>query len=160
VYTVTFSGTITAAGGDVDLLSLQPADDKPVKLRGLLLSQSTEVGDAAEEGLRITVRRMGATFTVGSGGSLITAAAPVQDSADIVWGFVARCNDTTVATTSGTNQVLVDLAWNNRASPYELCFPDTPFSCKAKQGEGLIIRQESSLLDDMSASYTFWIEEE
>lgn len=159
VYTIPYTGTITAAGGDTDLLSLQPATNKPVKLRGLLLSQITEVGDTGEEGLRVTIRRMGATFTVGSAGSLITAAAPVHDSADIVWGFTARCNDTTVATTSGTNQVLCEVGWNNRASPYEMWFPDPVFAPHAKQAEGLIVKLETVLIDDMTGCFTFWVEE-
>lgn len=159
VYAITYTGTITTAGGDTDLLSLQPADDKPVKLRGLLLSQTTEVGDTGEEGLRVTIRRMGATFTVGSGGSAITAVAPVHDSADIVWGFTARCNDTTVATTSGTNQVLIEVGWLNRQSPYEMWFPDVPFAPHVKQAEGLVVKLETTLLDDMTGCFTFWVEE-
>ena len=160
VYAVTYTGTITTAGADTDLLSLAPADDKPCKLRGMLLSQITEVGDTGEEGLRITIRRMGATFTVGSGGSAITAVASLQDSADTVWGFTARCNDTTVATTSGTNQVLVEMGWLNRASPYEMWFPDVPFAPKVKQAEGLIVRLETTLIDDMTGCFTFYVEEE
>lgn len=159
IYTVTYNGTVTAAGGDTDLLSLQPADDKPVKVRGLLLSQISETGDTAEEGLRMTIRRMGATFTPGTAGSALTAAAPVHDSADIVWGFTARANDTGVATTSGTNQVLVEIGWLNRMSPYELWFPDLAFSPHAKQGEGLVIRQETTLVDDMTICITAWVEE-
>jgi hypothetical protein len=160
IYSVVYTGTITTAGADTDLLSLQPADDRPCKLRGMLLSQITEVGDTGEEGLRITIRRMGATFTVGSGGSAITAVASLQDSADTVWGFTARCNDTTVATTSGTNQVLVELGWLNRMSPYEMWFPDVPFAPKVKQGEGLVVKLETTLIDDMTGCFTFYVEEE
>ena len=160
IYTVVYNGTITAAGTDTDLLSVQPASNKPVKLRGLLLSQASEVGDAQEEDVRITIRRMTATFTVGSGGSAITAAAPVHDSADIAWGFTARCNDTTVATTSGTNQVLAEIGWNERATPYEIWFPDPQFAPKAKNTEGLIIRMETTIADDLTGCFTFWLEEE
>src|SRR5262245_46868081 len=160
IYSIAYNGTITAAGTDTDLLSLQPATNKPVKLRGILLSQISETGDTQEEGLRITVRRMGATFTVGSGGSLITAATPSHDSADPVWSLTARCNDTTVATTSGTNDIKIELGWINRASPYELWFPDERFGLKVKQGEGLVIRMETTLIDDMTFCGTFWVEEE
>lgn len=160
IYAVTYNGTVTAAGGDTDLLSIQPADDKPVKLRGFRLSQYTEVGDAQEEGLRITVRRMGATFTVGSGGSSVSSAAPPSDSADTAWGFTARCNDTTVSTTSGTNQVLEEIGWNERNTPCDFWYPDVQFCPKAKQGEALVIRMETTLADDMSGCFTFWLEEE
>jgi hypothetical protein len=160
IYSVVYTGTVTTAGGDVDLLSLQPAANKPLKLRGLMLSQISEVGDTAEEGLRITLRRMTATFTVGTGGSAIPAAAPVHDSADIVWGFTARANDTGVASTSGTNHVLLEIGWLNRNSPYELWFPEPQFAPKAKQTEGLVLRQETTLADDMTLCLTAWLEEE
>ncbi len=160
IYAVPYNGTITAAGGDTDLLSLQPADDKPVKLRGFRLAQYTEVGDGQEEGLRVTVRRMSATFTVGSGGSAVSSATPPSDSADTAWGFTARCNDTTVATTSGTNLVLEELGWNVRNTPCDFWYPDVQFCPKAKQGEALVIRLETTLADDISGALTFWVEEE
>ena len=99
IYSVAYTGTLTNAGGNTDLISIQPADDKPVKLRGILLSQISEVGDAAEEGLEITIKRLAATFTVGSGGSVVTPAT--TDSADTAAGCTTRCNDTTVSTSSG-----------------------------------------------------------
>lgn len=160
IYSVPFNGTVTASGGDTDLFSLQPADDKPIRLRGFILSQSSEVGDTAEEGLRVTVRRMGATFTVGSGGSSVTAAAPATDLGDTVWSMTARANDTTVATTSGTNQVWTDLCWNERLSPYDYWYPDRDFCPKAKQGEALIIRLETTPADDLTFSGVAFVEEE
>lgn len=158
IYACTYNGTITAAGGDTDLISIQPADDKPIKLRGMLLSQISEVGDAQEEGLRITVKRLPATFTVGSGGSSVTPTPP--DSADVACGATVRANDTTVATTSGTAVVCAEIGWNERNSPYEHWYPDPAFAPKAKQGEGLIVRLETTLADDMTGCFTFWIEEE
>jgi len=158
IYTVSFQGTVTAAGGDTDLLEILPADDKPVKLRGLLLSQSSEVGDAAEEGLRISIMRLPATVTSGSGGSSVTPAP--MDSADSAAGAACECNNTTVATTSGTAVTLSELAWNERNSPYEMWFPDANFCPKVKQGEGLVVRQQTTAADDYSGCFTFWIEEE
>jgi len=160
IYAVPLSGTITAAGGDTDIWSFQPADDRPIRIRGIRLGQTTEVGDTQEEGLRITVRRMTATFTVGSGGGSVTAAAPVGDAGGTTWGFTARSNDTTVATTSGTNQVLDEIAWNERNTPYETWYPDTDYAPKGKQTEGLVIRCETTLADDMTFSGCVWVEEE
>lgn len=157
IYSIVYQGTITNAGGDVDLLELLPADDKPVKLRGLLLSQTSEVGDAAEEGLRITIKRL-QTPTSGSGGSSVTPRA--MDSADSAAGVAAECANTTVATDAGTTQTLVELAWNIRQSPYEMWFPEDRFSPKAKQGEALVVRQETTAADDYSGCFTFWVEEE
>jgi hypothetical protein len=68
IYTVSFAGTVTNAGGDTDLIEILPAAEKPVKLRGFSLAQTSEVGDTAEEGLRISVMRLPATVTSGNGG--------------------------------------------------------------------------------------------
>lgn len=156
-YSVSFSGTVTAAGADTDLLEVLPADDKPIKLRGMLLSQISEVGDVAEEGLRISIIRLPATVTGGNG----TATTPIpMDSADAAAGAACETNGTTVATTSGTAVTLVELGWNNRNSPYEMWFPDPEISPKVKQGEGLVVRMQTTLADDMTAACTFWLEEE
>lgn len=157
IYTVSYQGTVTNAGGDTDLLELLPADDKPVKLRGMLLSQTSEVGDAAEEGLRISIMRLPATVTSGNG----TAVTPApMDSADAAAGVAAECNGATVATTSGSAVTLAELAWNIRNSPYEMWFPDANYCPKAKQGEAIVVRQQTTAADDYSGCFTFWIEEE
>ena len=158
IYTVSYQGTVTNAGGDSDLLEILPADDKPVKLRGFLLSQTSEVGDTAEEGLRISVLRLPATVTSGSGGSAVTPAP--MDSADTAAGASCECNNTTVATTSSTAVTLAELGWNERNSPYEWWAPDANYAPKAKQGEGIVVRMQTTPADDFSGCFTFWIEEE
>jgi hypothetical protein len=149
IYTVSFSATVTAAGGDTDWLEVLPADDKPVKLRGFMLSQISEVKDAEEEGLRFSVLRLPAA----------TTPAPM-DSADVAAGCTAEVNGTTVATTTGTAVTLMEFGWINRNSPFEWWAPDERFAPKAKQGEGLIVRMQTTLADDMTAQGTFWLEEE
>jgi len=157
IYMVPYTGTLTNAGGDSDLLELLPADDKPIRLRGWVLGQISEVGDAAEEGLRISIIRMAATVTSGSGGSSVTPV-PV-DSADSAAGFTAECNNTTVATTSGTATVMGELGWNIRATPFEFWFPDERFCPVAKQGEGLFVRDQTTVADDVTIAMTFFVEE-
>lgn len=157
IYTVTYSGVLTNAGGNSDLLEITPADDKPVKLRGFLISQISEVGDAAEEGLRITVQRLPATVTGGSGGTTVTPVPP--DSADVAAGMTTKCNNTTVATTSGTAVTILDVGWNERV-PFEWWGPEERFCPKAKQGEALVVRSETTPADDLTISATFWLEEE
>lgn len=157
VYSAAYQGTLTNAGGDSDLMELLPADDKPVRLLGFSLSQISEVADAAEEGLRITVQRMTATVTSGSGGSAVTPT-PV-DSADTAFGGTVECNNTTVATTSGSTVVLAELGWNIRNTPFDFWFPEKA-APKAKQGEGLFVRSQTTAADDISIQVTFWIEEE
>ena len=160
IYTVPFNGTVTAAGTDTDLWSMQPASNKPVKLRGFTLGQISEVADAQEEGLRITVKRMPATWTVGSGGNSVTAAAPINSSADTTWSFTARTNDTTVGTTSGTAQVLDEFGWNERNTPYEHWYPDERFCPECINGQAIVIRMETTPADDLTFSGVAWFEEE
>ena len=158
MYRVPYTGTITNAGGDSDLLSIQPADDKPCRLVGWILGQSSEVGDAAEENLRITVRHMTATVTIGSGGSAPTPI-PNRPGTDAAAGFTARCNDTTVSTTSGTSTICEELGWNERASPWERWIPEE-MRPRCSQGEVLIVRMETTPADDFTGELTFFVEEE
>lgn len=160
IYSIPWTGTVTNSGGNTDLWSLQAADDKPIRIRGFTLGQISEVSDAAEEGLDITVKRLPATWTVGSGGSSVTAAAPVGSSGDTVWSFTARTNDTTVGTTSGTAQTLDEFGWNERNSPYEHWYPDKDLCPAAIQGQGLVVRMETTPADDFTFSGTCWVEEE
>ncbi len=158
IYTVVYQGTITNAGGNTDLLEILPADDKPVKLRGFSFAQTSEVGDTEEEGLRITVQRLPATVTSGTGGASATPAP--MDSADAAAGASCEVNNTGVATTTGSAVILCEFGWNIRQSPYDFWFPDAAYAPKAKQGEALIVRQETTAADDYSGVFTFWIEEE
>lgn len=160
MYAVPLSGTITNAGGNTDIWSIQPAANKPIKLRGFTLGQTTEVADAAEEGLRVTVSRFPATWTVGTGGATVTAAAPVNSSADTVWAFTARANDTGVGTTSGTSQVLDEIGWNVRNTPYEHWYPDERFCPSCINGQAIVIRCETTAADDISFTGVAWVEEE
>lgn len=157
IYWVAYTGTLTNAGGNSDLLELLPADDKPVKLRAMSISQISEVGDAAEEGLQISVQRFPATVTGGSGGSAVTPT-PV-DSADSAAGVAAECNNTTVATTSSTAVQFGYYGWNVRAG-LEVWWPDDRFCPKAKQGEALIVRCDTTAADDLTVNLAFCIEEE
>lgn len=159
MYRVPYTGTLTNAGGDTDLISIQPADDKPCRLVGWIIGQSSEVGDAAEENLRLTVRHMTATVTIGSGGSAVTPVANRPGTADIAAaGFTARCNDTTVATTSGASTIMEELAWNVRSSPWERWIPEE-LRPVAVQGEALIVRLESTPADDITGELVFFVEE-
>lgn len=159
VYRVPYTGTFTAAGTDSDLLSIQPADDKPCRLIGWIIGQTTEVADAAEEGIRITVRHMTATVTIGSGGSAVTPVANRPGTAEIAAaGCTTRCNDTTVSTTNGTSTIMEEMGWNIRNAPWERWI-DESLRPEATQGEVIIVRAETTPADDMTIEMTFFIEE-
>lgn len=157
IYTVSFSGDIAAADADVDLFELLPADDKPIRLVGLVLGQSTEVGDTQEEGIRIDIIRLPATVTSGSGGSAPTPA-PI-DSADAAAGFTAETKNTTVATTSGTAVTVDRCPWNLRGSPLERWWLDERVRPIARQGEALIVRWQTTVADTVTVDGTAYIEE-
>lgn len=157
LYAIPWTGTITNAGGNTDLWEILPADDQNCKIVGLRLGQTSELGDAAEESVRITIRRFRATVTSGSGGS---AGAPEDVSrANQAPAFAVEINNTTVATTSGDNEVIDEIAWNIRNSPYEWYPPDDRFAPTAIQGEALIVRCESTVTDDITFCGTLWVEE-
>jgi hypothetical protein len=156
VYTVIFENVAVGTAAQ-DLFEITPADDKPVKLRGLVLGQTSEVQDAAEEILRFSIIRLPATVTSGNG----SAATPQPtDDIDVAAGFAAEVNATTVATTSGTGLTIVEFAWNLRSSPYEMWWPDPEFAPKVRQAAALVLRQLTTLADDISAVMTAYFEEE
>jgi hypothetical protein len=99
VYTAVFEGISVSAVQD--LFSLQPAANKRCKIHEVHITQDT--GETSEQ-LVIRLRRLPATFTVGSGGAAVTPSA--MDSFDTASGATVRRNDTTVATTSGTAETL------------------------------------------------------
>ena len=157
-YRIPYSGTVTAAGGDTDLLSLVPADDKPIRLIGWIFGQSSEVGDAQEENIRITIRHMTATVTI-TGGTSVTPVANRPGTSDYAAaGVTAKCNHTTVATTSGTSTIMEELGWNIRSSPWERWIPEE-FRPECVEGEAILVRMESTLADDITIEMTFLIEE-
>ena len=69
IYSAQFNGVAVTA--QQDIFEINVASTKVVRVHSLHLSQSTEVGDAQEEGLSILVKT-GATVS-GSGGTAPTA---------------------------------------------------------------------------------------
>lgn len=156
MYTVVYTGTLTLSGGNADLFELTPADDKPIRLRGLILSQYSEVKDAEEEGLSLSIIRLPATVTSGNG----TSVTPqVLKSTDAAAGFTAKANGATVATTSGTAVTLEEFAWNVRMSPLERWWPDETFAPSCREAAALVVRCNTTVADDISISITAYVEE-
>jgi hypothetical protein len=102
VYTVVFDRVAVTA--IQDLFEIQPAADKPVLFAGLKLSQSSDFGDAQDEGLTVRVKRVVATATSGSGGTSPTPRTTMKSQSAA--GFTAEVNNTTQATSSGTIEIL------------------------------------------------------
>ena len=160
LFAVPWTGTITNAGGNTDLWEIVPGDDQPVEIVGMRLGQTSELGDTAEEALRLTIRRFRATVTSGSGGSTATPEDVRRaNQAPVAMTSPVEVNNTTVATTSGDNEVLDEIAWNIRNSPYEIWFPIPELRPRAVQTEALIIRCESTAADDITFNGTLWVVE-
>jgi hypothetical protein len=162
LYKVAATFTLTAAGGNTDLLQLNPATNKPVRLVGFRLGNTTEVGDAGEEGVEIQLTHMTATVTdgAGTGSTLITPTTVPRPGIGQAAGFTARVNSPTVATTTGTTTVLEYVGWINRLSPFELFYPEAKWCAEAIAGETLILRMNTTLIDDMTLEISAFVEEE
>jgi len=151
IYRVPFvATTVTAAGTNNDLWTLTPADDKPIHLMGFRLGQISEVADAAEEGIDVTIVHLAATVTPGTGGAAVTPVPKDPGISDLAAGFTARINDTALATSSGTTTVMEALAWNNRNTPFEVWYPDIDYAPSARQASALCIRMNTTIADDMT----------
>lgn len=152
IYSVAFEDVTVSAGQD--LMELAPASNKPIELLGICLSQNTDVGDAADEMLRIKVIR-GHTSS-GTGGSSYTPV-PVGSTANAAAGCAAEINNTTIAS-GGTTKDLFAHAFNIRAG-MEHYFPP---ECRPGASAGdttLVIRLMAAPADAVDMSGTIFFEE-
>lgn len=160
VFNIPFTGTITNAGGDTDLWEIAPGTNNPVKIRGFRLGQTSEVGEAQEEGLRVTVRRLRATVTSGSGGATAVPEDPTRSNQAPSFTTPVEVNNTTVATTTGDNEILDEIAWNNRNTPLEIRYWEDVERPKCISGELLLVRLETTPADDFTFAGVLIVEEE
>lgn len=85
--------------------------------------QTSDVGDAAEEILRLEIVRGVGTVTSGSGGSTPTAQA--REDGDTAFGGTVEANNTTrMATGTGTLETLEQYGWNIRMPMEKIYTPE------------------------------------
>lgn len=150
VYTVQFNGV--AATAQQDLFELVAASGKPIVILGFSLSQSTEVGDSAEEALSILLKS-GQT-TSGSGGSAPTPVA--NDSTMAAAGFTAEANNTTKAS-AGT--IVTHGAWNwNIRVPLDVLFTQEQQLVMAASRR-CTLELATTPADSITMSGVIWIQE-
>lgn len=153
-YAVAFtSQTLATSSGDIDLWELTPADDKPIEIVGLVLSVTSELGDAADEWAAIQILR-GHT-TSGSGGGTPTPAP--MGPADTAAGFTVEDRNTTIAS-AGTAVTLHSDAVNVRAG-YQIWFPDGCGPMASQGNTTIVVRQSTTWTDDVTASGTVFVRE-
>lgn len=159
VYTVTAENqTVANAGGDVDLVEVSPADDKPCWFLGFTVDNaggSSDAGDAQEEFYRAAIIR-GHTSS-GSGGS---SATPVPlDPIDTAAGFSAEINNTTIASSGSTTTPWAGGIGNRLPGERFFGTPDNLWMCpKVSQANTtMVLRLLSTVADDITMNWTLWV---
>lgn len=151
LYTVSYTGTVTAAGGNADLLELTPGDDAPIRVRRITVAFTSEVGDAQEEGVSLSLIYLPATVTSSNGTAVTPRPMDARMPAAIM---AAEANGATVATTSGTALTLGEYGVNVRIGQ-EIYFGDDPaLQPTARQGAALVLRSNTTLADDATVTIT------
>lgn len=154
-YTCQLNAATLAAnsGNPTDLFELTPADDKPIRILGLVIGQTSDVGDTNSENLGIKISR-GFTAT-GSGGNAAANGVPL-DPNDATSGFTFESNNTTVAS-SGTEAVLFSDVWNTQAG-YQVWFPEGA-QPQGSQANTLVTVRVTAPADAVTLSATVFVQE-
>lgn len=122
MYTAQFSAVAVSAAQD--LFEIAAPADAIVVIHEWNIFQTSDVGDAAEEIMRIEcVRGIGAV-TSGSGGSTVTPQA-VSDGDPAFGGTVEANNTTRMAAGTGSLETLPQHGWNVRSEYQKIYTPET-----------------------------------
>lgn len=152
IYGANFSAqAVTTA---TDIFEITPAADRPVVVYGLSLTQTTDLGDAAEEMLALGIYR---DCTAGSGGTANTEYIYSNHSAGATNTAATRSLGT--ASTGGT---LIDIiGWNIRVPLLWIPIPEMrpKFSNIAAEGPVSTFRLIAAPADSITVSATlYWSE--
>jgi hypothetical protein len=129
VYTVGFSASAQTAA--IDFFELITGASGAIALFGLVIGQTTELGDAQEEKLRLKFTRATGSYTSGSGGNTGVARPPVR-AGDAAATFTAETlNTTQIAVGSGTLTVVNQEPFEVRAGFERFWTPETAFTIGA-----------------------------
>lgn len=150
IYTVSFNGVAVTA--QQDLFEVVAPSTGVVIIHAIELSQTTELGDAAEEQLLILFKS-GQT-TSGSGG---TAPTPVSLAfGDTAAGFTAEVNNTTKASV-GTIVTHAAWSWNIRSEFIRIFTPEMrPIVRPSRRAT---VELATTPADSITINGTIWIEE-
>jgi len=152
MYSVPFSSVAVTA--QQDLFEITAAAAKPVVVHSIEIEQSTEVGDAQEEGLSVLLKRGSSATTSGSGGT--TPTPPVIVSGDTAFGGVTEVNNTTKMS-GGTITLLRAWNWNVRIPFFKVFTPETRPVIVG--GERLTVELATTPADSITVSGTMLVEE-
>lgn len=145
IYTAQFNGVAVTA--QQDFFELVAGTNTPITIHEIFLSQSSDFGDAQEEGLIILLKQ-GST-TTGSGGSAPTKVP--RDLDDSASAATVAANNTTRAT-AGTIVTHYAWVWNERMPLQILFTPETrPY---IKGGRRCTIECSTAPADSITVSGT------
>lgn len=148
-YSAAFSTAVTA---QQDLFEIAASSSVAVIIHQIIVSQSTDMGDVQEEGLRLIVKR-GAT-TTGSGGSTVTPV-PLLSKYPAASSTV-KANNTTKAT-SGTIVTAHTEAWIIRSAFVLIPTPELRISLGPSQR--LTLELATTPNDSITVDGTLYFEE-
>ena len=152
IYTIVFARVAVTVIQDLFEV-LVPADSVMV-LHRVTITQDTEQGDAEDEQLYLSIRRITGAPTSGSGGTVATPQ-PIQ-AGDAAAGITAEVNNTTQLT-GGTNSLIISEAFNIRAG-YDH-FPPPEQRIIISPSTRLLVELETAPIDSVTFSGTMVVEE-
>ena len=144
---------VTAVTVAADLFDIAPATNLPVVIHELKIWQTSDLGDAAEEIIGISLVRGNAT--VGSGGG--TATKVPLSAGDAAAGFTSLCRNTTAAST-GTPVFAGGDAWNVRMPFIWTPSPEDRPVCTAGATR-ICVRMDAAPADSLTMNATMLVEE-
>lgn len=145
-----------AQTAQIDLFELTAAAEKPCRIHEIHISQSSEVGDAQEEQLTLTLKRAFGTVTSGSGGTAPTPQKVNPD--DAAAGLTAEVNNTTkLVVGTGTIEDERPWAFNVRVGFDRIFTPETrPY---IKGGEKKVLELTTTPADSITLGGHVVVEE-
>lgn len=154
IYSAIFNAVAVTAQQDFFEIA-GPADAVTV-VHAIELEQSTEVGDAQEEGLSILMKRGVGTVTSGSGGT--TPTPQPREDGDPNYGGTTEVNNTTkMVVGSGSIDTLAAWVWNVRLPFLKLFTPEMrPVISPSNR---LTIELATTPADSITINGTIWFEE-
>jgi hypothetical protein len=148
IYTASFSAVATTTA--TDLFELTCAADRPIDIIGWTIFQTTDLGDAAEEVLSLTVERGVTAGTGGTASTEVDYGGRGESTADTTVNHMV-----TTAHTGGT--VMFRKGWNIRI-PEEFWLPERLYGY-ADAGTDPVTLTMTAPADSITMSGTiFWME--
>ena len=154
MYVVQFNAIAVSALQDLFEV-LAPADSVVI-VHGFTLFQISDVGDAAEEILRLETVRGSGSVTSGSGGTTPTAQ-PVDDGDPAYGGAVEANNTTRLAVGTGTLETLEQFGWNVRIPFTHYWTPET--RPVISPSDYWTLSLPAAPADALTATAMLWLEE-